>query len=90
MVKISIFIKESAYELIFLMSSHTDQVERRVDEPFQQFRHYGTSLLGKKWAKTGINNVKKSCFRINFSTYLHIKSIFALKSPGNSNKWLQK
>ena len=55
MVKISIFIKESAYELIFLMSSHTDQVERRMDEPFQQFRHYGTSLLGQKWAKTGIN-----------------------------------
>ena len=55
MVKISIFIKESAYELTSLMSSHTDQVERRVDEPFQQFRHYGTSLLGQKWAKTGIN-----------------------------------
>ena len=55
MVKISIFIKESAYELIFLMSSHTDQVERRVDEPFQQFRQYGTSMRGQKKAKKGVN-----------------------------------
>ena len=44
MVKISIFIKKSAYELVSLMSSHTDQVDRRVDEPFQQFRQYGISL----------------------------------------------
>ena len=29
------FHQRSAYELIFLMSSHTDQVERRENEPFQ-------------------------------------------------------
>ena len=55
MVKISIFIKKSEYELVSLMSSHTDHVDRRVDEPFQQFRQYGTSLQGQKGAKTGVN-----------------------------------
>ena len=50
MVKISIFIK-SAYELVSFMSSHTDQVGRRVDEPFQQFRQYGTSLRDQKGGK---------------------------------------
>ena len=55
MIKISIFIKKSAYELVSLMFSHTDQVDRRVDEPFQQFRQYGTALHGQKGAKMGIN-----------------------------------
>ena len=54
-IKILIFIKESAYELTSLMSSHTDQMERRVDEPFQQFRQYGTSMRGQKKAKKGVN-----------------------------------
>ena len=82
MVKISIFIKKSAYELVSLMSSHTDQVDRRVDEPFQQFRQYATSLRGQDRGKLTL----KSCFRINFSTHTYIKWIFALKSPGNSKK----
>ena len=54
-IKILIFIKEGAYELTSLMSSHTDQVERRVDEPFQQFRQYGTSMRGQKRTKKGVN-----------------------------------
>ena len=56
MVKSSIFIKKSPYELVSLMPIHTDQVDRRdVDELFQQFRQYGTSLRGQKGAKTGLN-----------------------------------
>ena len=55
MVKISIFIKKSAYELVSLMSSHTDQVDRRVGKPFQQFRQYGTSLRGQKGTKARVN-----------------------------------
>ena len=55
MAKISIFIKKSAYEFVSFMSSHTDQVERRVDEPFQQFRQYSTSCGPQKGAKTGVN-----------------------------------
>ena len=54
-IKILIFIKEGAYELTSLMSSHTDQVERRVDEPFQQFRQYRTSMRGQKRTKKGVN-----------------------------------
>ena len=49
------FHQKSAYELVSLMSSHTDQVERHVDESFQQFRQYGISLRGQKGVKTGIN-----------------------------------
>ena len=33
------------------MSSHTDQVDRRMDEPSQQFRQYDTSLRGQKGGK---------------------------------------
>ena len=59
MVKSSIFIKKSPYELVSLMPIHTDQVDRRdVDELFQQFRQYGTSLRGEKGAKTGLNWLK--------------------------------
>ena len=49
------FHQKSAYELVSLMSNHTDLVDKRVDEPFQQFRQYGTSLRGQKWVKTGVN-----------------------------------
>ena len=54
MVKILIFIKKSPYELVLvsLISSQTDQVNRLVDKPFQQFRQYDTSLRGQKGAKT--------------------------------------
>ena len=62
------FHNKSAYELVSFMSSHTDQVDRRVNEPFQQFNQYGTSLRGQKGAKTGVNSRKKSCFCIIFST----------------------
>ena len=56
MIKSSIFIKKSPYELVSLMPSHTDQVDRRgVDELFQQFRQYNTSLRSQKGAKTGVN-----------------------------------
>ena len=72
--------------MVSLMSSHTDQVDRRVDEPFQQFRQYGTSLRGQKRGQDGGKLTLKSCFRINFSTHTYIKWIFALKSPGNSKK----
>ena len=49
------FHQKSAYELVSLMSSHTEQVNSRVDESFQQFRQYGTSLRGQRRDKTGLN-----------------------------------
>ena len=55
MVKILIFIKKSPYELVSLISNQTDQVDRLVDKPFQQFRQYETSLRGQKGAKTWVN-----------------------------------
>ena len=41
------------------MSSHTDRVDKHVDEPFQQFRQYGASLKDRKGAKTGKLMFKK-------------------------------
>ena len=62
MAKISIFIKKSAYEFVSFMSSHTDQVERHVDEPFQQFRQYSTSLRASKRGQDGGKLMLKKLF----------------------------
>ena len=49
------FHQKSAYALASLMSSHTDQVERRKGDPFKQFRQYSISLQDQKGENTRIN-----------------------------------
>ena len=72
MVKISIFIKKSAYKLVSFMFSHTDQVGRRVDEPFEQFRQYGALLSGQDGSKL---TLKKAVFAL-ISRLIHILNRF--------------
>ena len=57
MVKISIFIKKSAYELVSLMSSHTDQVDRCVNNLDNMAPHCGAK-------KGSIIDVKKAVFAL--------------------------
>ena len=54
------------------MFSHTDQVGRHVDEPFEQFRQYGALLSGQGGSKL---TLKKAVFAL-ISRLIHILNRF--------------
>ena len=94
MIKSSIFIKKSPYELVSLMPIHTDQVDRRgVDKLFQQFRQYDTSLRGQKGAKAGVNWLKQAVFALNSrlicisNQFLHWNCLETVKNKHKNYFW---